>query len=84
MCRCGTSIPTGEIVFRVTSVSASSDSLFRDRASCSLNCIRAFCHESLETLERLDSLLSKAVVSDLHELYRGLAETFAEIVGKGS
>ena len=47
---------------------------------CSVKCIRAFCLESLETLDGLDTKQSKTVVTDIHELYQGLAESFAKIL----
>jgi hypothetical protein len=78
-CRCGIHITPGGVVFGVTTTSPYSGDLFRDRVFCSVECIRAFCLESLETLEALDTPTSKAVVSDLHELYRGVAETLAAL-----
>jgi hypothetical protein len=80
-CRCGTRIPPGGTVFGVTVVSPYSEDLFRDQVFCSIKCIQAFCLESLEILDVLDTPASKATVTDLHELYRGVAETMATILG---
>jgi hypothetical protein len=79
-CRCGTRIPSGGTVFGVTAASPSSEDLFRDQVFCSLKCILAFCLESLEILDALDTPSSKTVVTDLHELYRGVAETMATLL----
>ena len=54
--------------------------IFEDRTFCSVKCIRAFCLESLEELDALDTVESEKIVTDLHQVYRGLAETFANIV----
>ncbi|MGA8709981.1 MAG: hypothetical protein WB786_01975 [Thermoplasmata archaeon] len=79
-CRCGIRIAPGGSVFRVASASLTSQSLFRDHAFCSPHCIRSFCLESLETLDALDTSTSADVVTDLHDLYQGVAETFAAIL----
>jgi hypothetical protein len=83
-CYCGIRIPHGGAVLRVVPQSRSSDSLLSDKAFCSLNCIRTFCLESLETLESLDRPFSKAVARDLDEVHRELTETLAEIVDKSA
>ena len=80
-CRCGTRIPAGGEVLHVTATK-STEPLFRDQVFCSTNCIRAFCLESLETLEALDTPASNALVSDLHAFYRGIAEMLALILDK--
>lgn|SRR5208282_3404377 len=80
-CSCGVRIRTGETIFRITTDSSSSQSLFRDQVFCSPRCIRLFCLESLETLNALDTPASRAVVTDLHELYQGVVETYVAILG---
>jgi hypothetical protein len=67
-------------VFGVTTVSLSSEDLFRDQVFCSVRCIGAFCLESLEVLDLLDTPRSRAVVSDLHELHREVSETLASVL----
>jgi hypothetical protein len=68
-------------VFGVSTVSSSSEDFFRDQVFCSVRCIGAFCLESLEVLELLDTPRARATVSDLHELHREVAETLAQVVG---
>lgn len=80
VCRCGTHLAPGVALFEVDGVPASAVEIFEGRVFCSVRCIRAFCLESLETVDSLDTSKSKAVVSDLHEFYQGLAETFAKIL----
>jgi hypothetical protein len=80
-CRCGTHIPPGGVVFGVTAVSLSWEELFQDQVFCSVPCVQAFCLESLEILEPLDTPAAKAVVSDLHEVHRALAEVLASMRG---
>ncbi len=45
-----------------------------------MRCLRAFSLESLETLDGLDTPEARDVVSDLHELYQAMAQTFAQIL----
>lgn len=78
-CRCGTRIPAGGTVFGVTFIPPSLEDLFRGGVFCSVGCIRAFCLESLEILEALDNPNSKSMVTDLHEIHRGVAETLARL-----
>lgn len=80
-CRCGARLPPGERVLRVESTSSTSEVLFRGQVFCSSRCIRQFCLETLETLDAIDTPASTATVSDVHELYSGVAELFATIVG---
>jgi hypothetical protein len=77
-CRCGAPIPSAGTVIRVTSASDSLESLFRDEVFCSPNCVRAFCLESLEIVGPLDTPIARAIVSDLHDLHRGLTETMSQ------
>jgi len=77
-CRCGGRIVPGATEFRVMPDSPASEPLFHGQVFCSLRCLRAFCLESLETLNELDTPASEEVVVDLHELYRGVAQAFAE------
>ncbi|MGA7860547.1 MAG: hypothetical protein WCB19_01650 [Thermoplasmata archaeon] len=65
---------------RVESLPESAAELFRDRSFCSVRCLRAFSLESLETLDGLDTPEARDVVSDLHELYQAMAQTFAQIL----
>jgi hypothetical protein len=67
-------------VFRVAPVPDSAQSLFRDQLFCSSGCIRAFLLESLETVDALETPTSNEIVRDLHDLYRGLAETLVSIL----
>jgi len=78
-CRCGVRIPSHRAVYGIAPVPASAQSLFRDERFCSSKCIRAFLLESLETVAGLDTPESKRMVSDLHDLYRGLAEILASV-----
>ena len=80
-CSCGRAIAVGEPAFRVLALSPASELLFRNQVFCSSGCLRSFCLESLETLDALDTTESAAVVKDVHDLYRGVAETFAAILG---
>jgi len=78
-CRCGTRIPAGGTVFGVTVVPPSLEDLFRGGVFCSVECIRAFCLETLEILQALDTPNSKSMVTDLREVHRELEETLATI-----
>jgi hypothetical protein len=80
-CRCGSRIPAGGEVLHVTATE-SSEPLFRHQVFCSMSCIRAFCLESLETLEALDTPASNALVTDLRAFHRGIAEMLALILDK--
>jgi len=66
-------------VFGVTCIPPSLEDLFRGGVFCSVRCIRAFCLESLEILDALDTPNSKSMVTDLTEVHRELAETLATI-----
>lgn len=68
-------------MFGVTTVSPASRDLFRDRVFCSVRCIGAFCLESLEVLDQLDTPNARAVVSDLHELHHEVSETLSSVLG---
>jgi hypothetical protein len=81
VCRCGTRIPSGQSVFRVTSASEALESLFGFQVFCSVKCVRAFILESLEILDAIDTPASNAMVTDLHELYRELAEMLSSLLG---
>jgi hypothetical protein len=54
--------------------------LFKGRSFDSVRCLRAFCLESMELLDGLDTRAASATVTDLHELYQELARTFAQIL----
>lgn len=79
-CSCGRRIGIGEPAFRVVALSPASELLFRNQVFCSSGCLRSFCLESLETLDALDTAESATIVKDVHDLYRGVAETFAAIL----
>lgn len=81
-CRCGVQVPRGGEIVGFTTVPQSLQSLFRGAVFCSPKCVRAFCLESLEIIESVDTPDSKAMVSDLHELYRGIAETLVLMIGE--
>jgi len=80
-CRCGVRIPSGGTVYRISTDSSTSHALFDGQLFCSPRCIRLFLLESLETLDALDTPASRSVVTDLHELYQGVAETYAAVLG---
>jgi hypothetical protein len=77
-CRCGVRIPPGGGIFRVATV-LPSHPLFDGHAFCSTRCIHAYCLESLETLDAIDTPAATAMVSDLHALHQELAELLASI-----
>jgi len=81
-CRCGTRVPPGGMVFGVTFIPPSLEDLFRGGVFCSVGCIRAFCLESLEILDALDTPSSKSMVTDLNEVRRVITETLATIQGR--
>jgi hypothetical protein len=82
VCRCGTRIGDREIVVRVQNLPGPAAQMFRGQGFCSVRCVRAYCLESLETLDGLDTPEAKAIVSDLHALHQAVAVTFAEILAK--
>ncbi len=79
-CRCGVRIPAGGTVYRISTHSSSSHGLFDGQVYCSPRCIRLFLLESLETLDAIDTPASQSVVTDLHELYQGVAEIYAAVL----
>jgi hypothetical protein len=79
VCRCGTVIRPGERVFTVATLAPRAQVLFESEVFCSDECICAFCLESLETLDAIDTPASTGLVHDLRETRQGLAETFAAI-----
>jgi hypothetical protein len=80
-CRCGARVPHGGEVVGITTVPASLQSVFHGAIFCSPECVRAFCLESLEILDSLDTPASKAMVTDLHELCLEIATALAMISG---
>lgn len=80
ICRCGTRLATGDPTFSIEGLSDSSRAIFDGRRFCSIRCVRAFCLESLEALDALDTNQSKTIITDIHEVYQGLADTFARIL----
>ena len=81
-CRCGTRVPRGGEVVGITSVPPSLESVFRGAIFCSPRCVRAFCLESLEILDSLDTPASRAMVTDLHELSLLIAQTLVRFLGE--
>ncbi|MGD0250957.1 MAG: hypothetical protein ABSB97_08770 [Thermoplasmata archaeon] len=55
---------------------------FRDGIFCSYRCIRAFCLESLEILDALDTPDSRIMATDLHDIHRWVAEILATVLGE--
>jgi hypothetical protein len=81
-CRfCGTTISTGGVVYTVTLVPSSLEYVFRGGIFCSEKCVRAFCLESFELLDGLDTLSPKAMVTDPHEPRLGATETLVSLLG---
>jgi len=80
-CRCGTHVPAGGEVIEITGLPKSLEDVFGDIAFCSPKCVRAFCLESLETLDSIDTPHARGIVSDLHELTMEVATTLVSILG---
>jgi len=81
-CRCGARVPRGGEVVGITRVPASLQRVFGGAIFCSPKCVQAFCLESLEILDSLDTPVAKAMVTDLHELYLGIARTLVLILSE--
>lgn len=56
------------------------ESIFRGVLFCSPKCLRAFCLESLETLDAMDTPKSEEMVTDLHELTLEVAQTLVAVL----
>ena len=69
-------------MFGLAIVPPSVEDLFPRGVFCSVECIRAFCLETLEMLEALDTPNSRSMVTDLREVHRELEETLAAIRGR--
>jgi hypothetical protein len=82
VCRCGTRIGEREIMVRVQNLPDPAAQMFRDQGFCSVRCLRAYCLESLEALDAMDTPEARAIVSDIHALHQAVAVTFAEILAK--
>lgn len=80
ICRCGTRVPAGVTGAEVQGLPPSVQELFTQRTFCSVKCVRAFCLESLEALDALDTPSSHSVVTDLHFVYQDLAVAFSKII----
>jgi hypothetical protein len=78
-CRCGTHVPPGEEIVSLSTVPRSLASIFRGGVFCSPKCLRAFCLETFEIVDALDTPAATAMVTDLHELYRAISSTLARI-----
>ena len=81
-CSCGTRVPGGGKVFGLTALPASLESMFSGAIFCSPKCVRAFCLESLELLDSLDTEDAKATVTDLHELNMEVAMMLVAVLGE--
>ncbi len=81
-CRCGTRIANGGAVYEVASLPASLEGVFGGVVFCSTKCVRAFCLESLELLDALDTEDARETVTDLHELNMEVAMTLVAIQGE--
>ena len=81
-CRCGARVPRGGEVVGITSVPPSLESVFHGAIFCSPGCARAFCLESLEILDALDTPAARAMVTDLHELSLWIAQTLVRLLGE--
>ena len=66
-------------MFGIMDVPPSLKDLLRGGVFCSVRCIRAFCLETLEMLEAIDTPNSRLMVTDLHEVHRELSETLATL-----
>jgi hypothetical protein len=71
-CRCGTFVPADGIAFGIGDVPPYLEILFRRRVFCSVACIRAYCLESLEILDSLDTPGAGSMVLDLPTVREGL------------
>lgn len=80
-CRCGTRVPSGGEVVEIAALPESLEGVFGGVVFCSAKCLRAFCLESLETLDALDTPDARETVSDLHELTMEVAMTLVSILG---
>jgi hypothetical protein len=69
-------------VFGITIVPPSLADLFRGGVFCSVNCIRAFCVDTLEKLEALDTPDSKSMVSDIQEVLSEVSDALAILQGR--
>ena len=83
-CGCGVRIPAGGTAYRIVTDSSYSQALFDGCTFCSPRCLRQFLLESLETLDALDTPSSRSVVTDLHELFQGVAETYARVLASSN
>ena len=79
-CRCGMAIPLDWVVYRVGGLPEAEMALFRDQVFCSARCLHAFCLETLETLEALDTPRSRELVSDLREFRLALSQDLATVL----
>jgi len=68
-------------VVEITALPESLEGVLGGVIFCSPKCVRAFCLESLEVLDALDSPEAGAIVRDLHELTMEVAMTLVSILG---
>ncbi len=80
ICRCGTLIPPDWVVYRVDNLPEAQVALFRHQVFCSERCLHAYCLETLETLEALDTPVSRKLVNDLREFRTALSQNLATIL----
>lgn len=78
-CRCGTWVGRGDRMYQITPDSSFSGHLFDGQVFCSGRCVRAFCLESLETMDAIDTPAATMVVSDLHDAHQELVDTLAAL-----
>jgi len=81
VCTCGNKIAAGQKGFQVTGVPVSLETILGRRSFCSAACIRAFCLESLEMFDSMESTTSRTTVTDLHELNMDLAAALVALLG---
>jgi hypothetical protein len=79
-CRCGTHVSPGEEVVSLAKVPKSLATIFRGGVFCSPKCLRAFCLESFELVDALDTPAATSMVTDLHDLYRAISATLVTIL----
>lgn len=71
----------GGTVFTLIDLPPTLEGLFAGAKFCSPKCVRAFCLESLETLDALDTAEAKELVTDIHELNMDVAITLVAVLG---
>jgi hypothetical protein len=80
VCRCGTRVVPGSRRLRVQGLPESVEALFEGRRFCSGRCVRAYFLESMEILDSIYTQGATMAVSDLHQVYQTLAQSFADLL----